>query len=121
MLATTPVDINDTDALTAFTGLTDASKIKEVVASEPMMGSQAYSLVLVRVNDSADAEAVADAMKAGINPSKWVCVTADNVKVAAYGDVVMLAMTSSSLDVPTAEELVNAFQTVCGGTLDVNK
>ena len=121
-LATMPVDLTDIDAVTSYTGLTDTSKIKEVVASEPMMGSQAYSLVLVRTNDSADAEAVADAMKAGINPRKWICVEADDLKVATYGDVVMLIMVSTQLaDTVTADEIVDAFQTVAGGTLDTVK
>ncbi len=118
-LATIPVDLTDVDAVTAYTGLKDASKIKEVVVSEPMMGSQAYSLVLVRTNDSADAEAVADEMKTGIDPRKWICVEADDLKVATYGDVVMLIMVSTQLaDTVTADEIVNAFQTVAGGTLD---
>lgn len=122
-LATMPVDLADPDAVKAFTGLDDASKIKEAVASEPMMGSQAYSVVLVRTNDAADAEAVADAMKAGIDPRKWICVTADNVNVAGYGDVVMLVMISSELSESAAstDDIVNAFQTVCGGTLDFTK
>ena len=122
MLATIPVDIADPDALASYTGLQDASKIKDVVVSEPMMGSQAYSLVLVKVNDSADAEAIADEMKAGIDPRKWICVEADDLKVATCGDVVMLFMVSTQLaDTVTSDQIVTAFEAACGGKLDVVK
>ena len=39
-----PVDLNDMDSLNYYTGLSDASKIKDVAVSEAMTGSQAYSL-----------------------------------------------------------------------------
>ncbi len=121
-LGTVPVDLTDEYSLKSYTGLDDASMIKEAVASEPLMNAQAYSVVLVRTNDAADAEAVADAMKAGINTRKWVCVEANNLEVVGYGDVVMLVMISDDLaNAATTNEIVNAFQTVCGGSLDFTK
>ena len=83
-----------------------------------MIGSQAYSMVLVRVADEKDSESVANEMKEGINPAKWICVQADDLKVAVYRDVVMLIMVSSQLaDTVTAQEIVDAYKTVCGGEI----
>lgn len=118
---TTAVDLTNADFLKYNTGLDSADKIKEVSVSEAMMTSTAYSLVLIRVNDSTDAEEVAKAVKEGIDPRKWICVEADDLSVVAYGDVVMLVMVDSSLaDSVTSRQIVDAFKTVCGGDLTVD-
>ena len=87
-VATTELDLSDGEMFTAITGLASSDKVKEAAFSESMMGSQAYSLVVVRVKKSKDAADVADEMLSGINPAKWICVEADDVRVAAYDDLV---------------------------------
>lgn len=121
MVATIPVDIADTEwSLKAFTGLDANDKLKEAVASEAMIGSIPYSLVLVRLNSAADAKAVAEQMKSGIDQRKWICVEADDLMVSGYSDVVMLVMVGSEYasDGVTAKALTDAFAEVCGGKLD---
>lgn len=98
-------------------GMKDVSKIKEAVLCEPMIGSIAFSMVLVRVNDPADAENVAKEMKENINPNKWVCVTANDIQAVGYGDVVMFIMLDDGLDLST-QTYVDAFKDVCGADLD---
>ncbi|NLJ41227.1 MAG: hypothetical protein GX352_06435 [Clostridiales bacterium] len=121
MVDTMDVDISDSDSLKYYTGLKSADKIKDISVSESMIGSQAYSLVLLRLNSAADAEEIAQAMKSGIDPRKWICVEADDLRVVASGDVVMLVMISSVLeDTVTADELVQAFEAVAGGTLTID-
>ena len=122
-LGTMDVDLADADAVMMFTGLSSADKIEAAAASESMMGAQAYSLVVVRVKDAADAEAVANEMLNGINTRKWICVEADDLRVAAAGDVVVLMMVSSAhADVATAAGIIEAFGTVAGGLdLDLTK
>ena len=117
-VGTIEVDMQDADALKAYTGLDSADKISEAAVSEAMMGSQAYSLAMVRLNDANDAETVANEMKNGIDQRKWICVEADDLSVVAYGDVVMLIMVASDFTV-SSEQIVTAFKTVCGGTLSV--
>lgn len=115
MLGTVPVDLSNADSVNAYLGLSDASKVKEAAVSEALIGSQAYSLAVVRVKDSKDAASVAKSMKSGINPRKWVCVEADDLRVAYCGDVVMLIMVQSSMaDMVTSAQMVTAFQSVCG-------
>ena len=118
-VATTEVDIGDADALKYSTGLDSAEGIEAAAVSEAMISAQAYSMVLVRTEDSADTESVAEKMKEGADPAKWICVQADDMEVSGYGDVAMLIMVSSELsDSVTAEEITEAFRTVCGGELD---
>lgn len=120
MVQTMPIDLADANAVKSFTGLDSAEKVKEAAASEEMIGSQAYSMVVVRLNDAKDANEVLEAMKTGIDKRKWVCVEADDLSAVAYGDVIMLAMVSSELsDTITSADLVSAFKTVCGGTLTI--
>ena len=72
MLMTMPVDIADVDAVKSFTGLDSAENIEYIVASEPMMSSQAYSLVLVKAKDGVDVDAMAKAMNENINENGYV-------------------------------------------------
>jgi hypothetical protein len=113
-----PVDLTDSSedglwALKSYTGLDSAEKISEAAAFEPMMGSIAFSMVLVRVAEGADAKAVAESMKSGIDTRKWICVEADDLKVAGFGDVVMLMMVNSDSGM-TAQSFVDAFAKVAG-------
>ena len=113
-----PVDLTDSSedglwALKSYTGLEDAAQISEAAAYEPMMGSMAFSMVLVRVAEGADSKAVAEAMQSGIDTRKWICVEADDLKVAGFGDVVMLMMLNSDSGM-TAQSFVDAFAKVAG-------
>ncbi len=119
---TMALDLTDTSEdglwnLNRYTGLDNADAITEAAFFEPMMGSIAYSMVAVRVAEGQDAKAVAESMKNGINPAKWVCVEADDLLVAGCGDTVLLIMVSSETGL-TAQSFVDAFQTVCGADLD---
>ena len=117
-----PVDLTDTSedgkwAVSYFTGLSDAAKITDVAVYESMMGSQAFSLVMVRTAEGADPKAVAEEMKSGIDPRKWICVGADEIMAAGYGDTVMFIMVDSQLGLK-AQSYVDAFAQVVGGELD---
>ena len=91
---TDTVDFDDEYAVSSYTGLTmdDVKKLDAAIVSEPMMGSQAYSLVLVRLKDKADAADIAQKMADGINPRKWVCVEADELTVVSKDNIIMLFM-----------------------------
>ena len=117
-----PIDLTDTSedglwAIKSYTGLEDASLLTEAAAYEPMMGSLAFSMVMVRTKGGEDPKAVAESMKSGVDPRKWICVEADDVKAAGIGDVVMLIMVSTTGDM-TAQSFVDAFQTVAGRSCD---
>lgn len=121
MIGEIPVDLADADAVLYYTGLESAEKIKKISVFESMMGSQAFSVVVARLNDAADAEEVANGMKNGIDQRKWICVEADDLRVVAADDLVMLVMISSeyAADV-TAADYVDAFTNYVGGTLDID-
>ena len=101
-----------------YTGLDNADSISEAAFFEPMMGSIAFSMVAVRVAEGAEAKTVAEGMKNGIDTRKWICVEADDLMVAGYGDVVMLIMVASDSGL-TAQSFVDAFGQVVGGEVTV--
>ena len=112
------MDLTDTteDGLWAFksyTGMEAMDKVTDIAVYESMMGAQAFSLVAVRVAEGNDAKAVAQEMSDNIDTRKWVCVGADEKIVAGYGDVVMLIMLDTGLELK-AQDYVDAFQAICG-------
>ena len=123
MGGTMPIDLTDTseDGLWNIkynTGLDNADNITDAAVFGPMMGSMAFSMVMVRTAEGADVKAVAESMKSGIDPRKWICVEADDLQVVSYGDVVMLIMVDSTSG-QTSQSFVDAFAQVCGGSVTV--
>ena len=116
-LMTMPVDLADAEMVAWQTGVSDPALLKEAAVSESMMGSQAYSLVMVRVNDAAKAEEVAQMMLDNIDPRKWICVAADDIDAAIYGDLVLFVMIDSGFGIPAAD-FIGEFKTIAGGNLD---
>ena len=118
------IDLTDTSEdglwmIKNYTGLDSAEGITEAAFYEPMMGSIPYSMVMVRVAADAGVGTVAEGMKNGIDQRKWICVEADDLQVASYGDVVMLIMVGSETGM-TSQAYVDAFAQVCGGEVTVH-
>ena len=117
-----PLDLKDTSeeglwALKGYTGLDSAESIADSAVYEPMTGAQAFSLVMVRVKNAADAKTVAQQMKENIDPRKWICAGADQVMVAGYGDTVLFVMADSGLGI-SAQSYVDGYKELCGGKVD---
>lgn len=118
MVGTTVIDLTNAMSLKGATGIeASAEKVEEACLSEAMIGSQAYSMAIVRVKDAADAESVANEMLNGIDQRKWICVYADEIRVAVCDDVIMLIMFDSALDLNIGD-FVDAFSEVCGTEAD---
>ena len=81
------------DNIEYYIGTTDI-EYEEIYAREPMMGSIAYSVVLVRMKDGADIEAAKTKIAETVNPRKWICVEVakEDVIVKNKGDLIILIM-----------------------------
>lgn len=89
-------DMTDEDVEAAVEyaiGTTDI-KYKEIYESKPMIGSLAYSVVLVRMEENADVEDAKTKIKENVDPRKWICaeVEKDDVIVKSKGDLIILIM-----------------------------
>lgn len=104
-LNTQVVDISNVDILKSYTGLSSNENIDAVVVSEPMIGSQAYSLVLVKVKDGQDANAIAKEMSENIDTRKWICVEAEKLYATSQDNLAVLIMASNEWATPVYNKL----------------
>lgn len=109
-LMTQSIETADVDTVKYITGLDSTENVEYVVASEPMMSSQAYSLVLVKAKDGADVEAMAKSMNENIDERKWICVTAEKIYTTTSGNVICLVMSNED----TAKTVYDSFKTLAG-------
>jgi len=65
--------------------------------SEPGVSSIAHSVAVLRLPEDADAKSVAEDIEANMNPTKWLCVTAEKAEVIVHGQTILLVMSSNAL------------------------
>ena len=119
-METTGIDLTDETWYSYLAGLTanNVGKVDAAVISEPMTGSQAYSLVLLRLRDKADAREIADSMEENISMRKWVCVEADKARVVSFDDNLLYVMADSEL--VDVDLLADAAKKAFNATFDVD-
>lgn len=66
----------------------------EALASEMMITSVAHSVVLMRVKDGADIEAIKTQIKENVDPRKWICVGVEREEIIVdnIGNTILLVM-----------------------------
>lgn len=116
---TRDIDLSDANDVLYNTGLESGDKLSAASVSEAMLG-QAYSLLIARVKDGADAPQVARDIYDKVDTAKWICVDADTKTAAYCGDVVMFFMVNSQFaDSVSVDTMMEAFKAVCGGNVTV--
>lgn len=91
-LETTEIDVSDAATVKAYTGLQSNENVETLVVSEPLMSSQAYSAVAVRVKAGANVENMKQEMLDNINMAKWICVSASNLYITNSGNTIFMVM-----------------------------
>ena len=107
------VDITDEFAFSSATGLKSNNNVEAVVVSEPFINAQAYSAVMIKVSKDANVEEMKKEMLDNIDMRKWICVSAEKLRVTNYGDVIFLVMSSEEWAKPVYDE----FKNVVGGKI----
>ncbi|MEG2001475.1 MAG: hypothetical protein RR107_00110, partial [Clostridia bacterium] len=96
-----------------FTGLTDdefTKYVEEGYVSEAMIGSQAHSMILLKLKNKADSKTVAEIMDSKINRRKWICVQAEKSYTNTSDEYVLFIMS----DMETCDSVGKAFETLAG-------
>jgi len=101
---TQEIDVADEEMVKLFTGLKSNKNVEALVVSEPMMSSQAYSAVLVKVTEDANIEEMKKEMMNNIDVRKWICVSAEKVYVTNCENVIFLIMSSEDWAKPVYDE-----------------
>lgn len=91
-ISTTELDLNDEDLIEYQTGLINLNGIEGVYLSESMMTSTPYSAIYIRTNDEADTTAIRQQLMDNVNPSKWICVTAEKQYAVILGNDIFFVM-----------------------------
>jgi hypothetical protein len=103
-LATMEIDLTDEYSVKSYTGLDSADSIEYGVVSEPMISSQAYSLVILKVKDGINADEIAKEMNENIDQAKWICVSAEKVYTTSSDNLVFLVMADEEMAKPIYEK-----------------
>ena len=109
-LMTQAVDVTDADSVAYMTGLENGDDLEYLAVSEPMMSSQAYSLVIAKVKDGVDADKLAKTMSENIDMRKWICVSAEVLYATSTEDLVFVVMSSEEM----AKPVYDAFKAKVG-------
>ncbi len=99
-LETNEIDMSDNYTVSTYTGSQDNSNIESIIVSEPLISSQAYSLVVMKLKNSADVEKVKQNIYDNVNMSKWICVSAEKLYITNYNNIVFYVMSDEDLAQP---------------------
>ena len=117
MTETMETSLSDAEMFAYLTGLENNEGVSDVAVSLPMMGAQAYHVVMVRAESNDKAAELAQTMFDNIDTRKWVCVEATEKQAVVCGDLAFFVMLNPEYGV-TSDAIVEAFTTVCGGSVD---
>lgn len=116
-LLTSVIDLSDVNSLTYYTGLTSTEGIEYAVASEPMMSSQAYSFVLVKVSEDADVQKIKQDIFDKVDTRKWICVEAENKYATDYDNTVIFLMGAKDFAVSVYDRITEVLGKAMGSEL----
>lgn len=96
-LETMKINVKNIDEVTSYTGLTSNDDIESIVVSVPLITSQAYSVAVVKVKDTADVEKIKQEMLDNIDMGRWICVSAEQLYITNSGNVIFSVMTDKDI------------------------
>lgn len=106
-IQTNEVKLDDEGLVSSYTGLKNNDKVEAIVASEPLMSSQAYSFVAIKFKKGADIEKIKEEMYNSINMRKWICVSAEKLYITNYKNTVVYVMSNEEWAKPVYEAFKN--------------
>lgn len=112
------IDTSDEEQVAIYTGLQDNSNIDKLIISEPMMSSQAYSAMVIKVKDGADIEKMKQEILDNANMNKWICVSADKLYVTNYENIIFTVMADDEWATPVYNEFKNIVNNKNGKELE---
>lgn len=111
------LDVSDAEMVSYLTAIESGEGMTDVTVSMPLMGSQAYHVVLIRCESNEKAAELAQGMYDNMDMARWICVQATEKQAVVCGDLAFFVMLDPQYGV-TCDQIVEAFTTVCGGAVD---
>ena len=112
-LETEEIDVSNSDLVTSYTGIQNTGNIESLVALEPLMSSQAYSAVALKVKSNANIVTVKEEILNNVDMRKWICVSAEKLYVTNYNNIIFFVMS----DEDWATTTYNSFKEYVGNEI----
>ena len=112
-LEVTEIDATDADQVEMFTGLKSTENVESLVVLEPLMSSQAYSAVALKVKSNANIETIKEEILNNVDMRKWICVSAEKLYVTNYNNIIFFVMS----DDDWATATYNSFKEYVGNEI----
>lgn len=112
-LETEEIDVSNSDLVTSYTGIQSTGNVESLVVVEPLMSSQAYSAVALKVKSNANIETVKEEILNNVDMRKWICVSAEKLYVTNYNNIIFFVMS----DEDWATATYNSFKEYVGNEI----
>ena len=117
-LTTEEINLKESELVESLTGLKSTDDINTLVVSEPVMGSQALEVAVIKTKEKTDVEAMKQNIKDNVDMSRWICVSAEKLYVVSSGDVIFMVMADSDWAKSIYDEFVKYMDNKVGETLE---
>ena len=117
-LTTEEINLKESELVESLTGLKSIDDINTLVVSEPVMGSQALEVAVIKTKEKTDVEAMMQNIKDNVDMSRWICVSAEKLYVVSSGDVIFMVMADSDWAKSIYDEFVKYVDNKVGETLE---
>ena len=95
-LTTQEINVKDGEQVAEYTGLVSTENVEKLLVSEPMISSQAYSAIALKVKAGADIEGIKQEMLDNLNMNKWICVSAEKLYITSYNNIIFAVMSDEN-------------------------
>lgn len=112
-LETEEIDVSNSDLVTSYTGIQSTGNVESLVVLEPLMSSQAYSAVALKVKSNSNIETVKEEILNNVDMRKWICVSAEKLYVTNYNNIIFFVMS----DEDWATATYNSFKEYVGNKI----
>lgn len=91
-LTTEEINLKESELVESLTGLKSTDDINTLVVSEPVMGSQALEVAVIKTKEKTDITSMMQYIKDSVDMSRWICVSAEKLYIVNSGDVIFMVM-----------------------------
>ena len=117
-LTTEEINLKESELVESLTGLKSTDDINTLVVSEPVMGSQALEVAVIKTKEKADITSMMQNIKDNVDMNRWICVSAEKLYVVSSGDVIFMVMADSDWAKSIYDEFVKYMDNKVDKTLE---
>lgn len=117
-LTTEEINLKESELVESLIGLKSTDDINTLVVSEPVMGSQALEVAVIKTKEKTDNEAMMQNIKDNVDMSRWICVSAEKLYIVNSGDVIFMVMADNDWAKSIYDEFVKYMDNKVGKTLE---